>query len=45
MRIPGKTTDLALNDVPNPKAALLPNIADQISLLREQKSMKRKTAR
>jgi hypothetical protein len=35
-----KRTDLALNDVPNPKASLLPNIADQISLLREQKSIK-----
>jgi hypothetical protein len=35
-----KRTDFALNDVPNPKAALLPNIADQVSLLREQKSEK-----
>lgn len=35
-----RRTDLALNDVPNPKAALLPNIADQVSRLREQKSVK-----
>lgn len=35
-----KRTDLALNDVVNPKAALLPNIADQVNLLREQKAVK-----
>lgn len=31
-----KRTDLALNDVVNPKAALLPDIEEQISLLRSQ---------
>jgi hypothetical protein len=35
-----KRTDLALNDVPNPKAALLPDIASQITKLRAQKSEK-----
>jgi hypothetical protein len=35
-----KRTDFALNDVANPKAALLPDIADQISKLRAQKSEK-----
>lgn len=35
-----KRTDLALNDVANPKATLLPGIADQISKLRAQKSEK-----
>jgi hypothetical protein len=35
-----KRTDLALNDVANPKANLLPGIADQISKLRTQKSEK-----
>lgn len=35
-----KRTDLALNDVANPKAALLPDIAGQISKLRAQKSEK-----
>jgi hypothetical protein len=33
-------TDLALNDIPNPKAGLLPGIADQVTLLRKQKSEK-----
>lgn len=33
-------TDLALNDIANPKAGLLPGIADQISQLRKQKSEK-----
>jgi hypothetical protein len=33
-------TDFALNDVANPKAGLLPGIADQINLLRKQKSAK-----
>ncbi len=35
-----RRTDFALNDVANPKAALLPDIADQISKLRAQKSEK-----
>ena len=35
-----KRTDYALNDVANPKAALLPDIAGQISKLRAQKSEK-----
>lgn len=35
-----KRTDLALNDVANPKATLLPGISDQISKLRAQKSEK-----
>ena len=35
-----KRTDMALNDVPNPKATLLPGIADQITRLRAQKSEK-----
>jgi uncharacterized membrane protein YraQ (UPF0718 family) len=35
-----KRTDLALKDVANPKASLLPGIADQISKLRTQKSEK-----
>ena len=35
-----KRTDYALNDVANPKAALLPDIASQISRLRTQKSEK-----
>lgn len=35
-----KRTDLALNDIPNPKAGLLTGIADQVSLLRKQKSEK-----
>ena len=35
-----KRTDLALNDVANPKAALLPDLASQISKLRVQKSEK-----
>ena len=35
-----RRTDYALNDVANPKAALLPNIADQVSLLREKKTEK-----
>lgn len=35
-----KRTDLALNDVPNPKAALLPDIADQITKLRSMKTEK-----
>jgi hypothetical protein len=33
-------TDVALNDISNPKAGLLPGIADQISQLRKQKSEK-----
>jgi hypothetical protein len=35
-----KRTDYALNDVANPKAALLPDIASQITRLRAQKSEK-----
>jgi hypothetical protein len=35
-----KRTDMALSDVTNPKAKLLPDIEDQISLLRAQKSEK-----
>ncbi len=35
-----KRTDLALNDVVNPKAQLLPDIEEQISLLRSQKNEK-----
>ena len=35
-----KRTDFALTDVANPKANLLPDIADQISKLRAQKSEK-----
>lgn len=35
-----KRTDLALNDVANPKASLLPDIENQISSLRAQKSEK-----
>lgn len=35
-----KRTDMALNDVPNPKASLLPDIASQITKLRTQKSEK-----
>jgi hypothetical protein len=35
-----KRTDLALTDIANPKAGLLPNIADQVNLLRKQKSEK-----
>jgi hypothetical protein len=35
-----RRTDFALNDVANPKAALLPDIAGQISKLRAQKSEK-----
>ncbi|HEX2970200.1 MAG TPA: DUF4407 domain-containing protein [Bacteroidales bacterium] len=35
-----KRTDLALNDVVNPKASLLPDIEDQISQLRSQKNEK-----
>jgi hypothetical protein len=33
-------TDVALNDIANPKAGLLPGIADQISQLRKQKAEK-----
>jgi len=33
-------TDVALNDIANPKAGLLPGIADQISQLRKQKADK-----
>lgn len=33
-----KRTDLALNDVPNPKASLLPDLEGQINQLRAQKS-------
>lgn len=35
-----KRTDLALNDVANPKASLLPDIENQINSLRSQKSEK-----
>lgn len=35
-----KRTNLALNDIPNPKASLLPDIAGQISKLRTMKSDK-----
>jgi len=35
-----RRTDFALNDVANPKAALIPDIASQISKLRAQKSEK-----
>ena len=35
-----KRTDYTLTEVQNPKAALLPNITDQINLLRKQKSEK-----
>jgi len=33
-------TDVALNDIANPKAGLLPGIADQVSQLRKQKAEK-----
>ena len=35
-----RRTDFALSDVANPKAGLLPNIAEQVNLLRTQKSEK-----
>jgi hypothetical protein len=35
-----RRTDFALNDIANPKAGLLPGIADQISQLRRQKAEK-----
>lgn len=35
-----RRTDLTLTEVQNPKAALLPNISEQISLLRQQKAEK-----
>ncbi|HLN54762.1 MAG TPA: DUF4407 domain-containing protein [Bacteroidales bacterium] len=35
-----KRTDLALNDVVNPKTSLLPDLEEQISLLRSQKNEK-----
>jgi hypothetical protein len=35
-----RRTDYALNDIPNPKAGLLPNIADQVNGLRTRKTEK-----
>lgn len=35
-----KRTDVALNDIPNPKAALIPDLEEQISQLRSRKNEK-----